>query len=388
MPAGPESGVPPATRGGPGREAGDPVARYLEDRTREGVWPGAVWIVEERGRVLSKGSVGLRARIPEPAPAAADTIYDLASLTKPLATAGLLALLEEDGTLDLEAPASELLPGLGCAQGGSPTLLDLALHRAGLPAWRPFYLFAKTADRVLNDVVHLPPEAPCGARVLYSDPSYILLGEALRRVTGASLDSLFTRRIASPAGSPSIVFGPLAGSKDGVAPTEQGNRFEREKAAAFVPAGTGPPDPARFRSELIHGEVHDGNAHALGGVAGHAGLFGDAAAVARLAREFAGAGCGVFGPRALARFRENATPGFEEGRTLGWKRAVRGAREAEGVLSPEAFGHTGFTGTSIWIEPGTARIHVLLTNRVHPEVRDIDMTAMRRGFHAVAKDLV
>src|SRR4029453_12452416 len=197
--------------------------------------------------------------------------------------------------------------------------------------------------------------------------------------------------------------------------------YEREKAAAFVPPGE-TLDPGRFRSALIHGEVHDGNAHALGGVAGHAGLFGDASSVARLARrrvggggggaagrlggvaagpplsgasspvarlarEFVGAGTGIFGARALARFRENLTPGLQEGRTVGWKRAVQGARGAEGVLSPRAFGHTGFTGTSLWIEPETARILVLLTNRVHPEVRPIDMNALRRGFHAAAKDL-
>ena len=188
------------------------------------------------------------------------------------------------------------------------------------------------------------------------------------------------------AGVPSIVFGPLRAPKERIAPTEEGNRFEREKAAAFVSPGE-TPDPARFRTSLIHGEVHDGNAHALSGVAGHAGLFGDAGAVARLAREFAGAGRGLFGERALARFRENLTPGLEEGRSLGWKLAVAGAREAEGVLSPDAFGHTGFTGTSVWIEPRTARVHVLLTNRVHPDVRPIDMTALRRGFHAAARDL-
>src|SRR5204863_2158421 len=131
-----------------------------------------------------------------------------------------------------------------------------------------------------------------GARVLYSDPGYMLLGEALRRVGGRGLDALFAERIAGPAGVGSIVFGPLAEPWERVAPTELGNRFEREKAAAFVPPGQ-TPDPARFRSALIHGEVHDGNAHALGGVSGHAGLFGAAGAVAALAREFAGAGRGV-----------------------------------------------------------------------------------------------
>lgn len=385
MPAAPEM---PAGHlpGEPSGDSRDPVARYLEERTRERAWPGAAWIVEEGGRTLSAGAVGSRAWLPAPAPAAFDTVYDLASLTKPLATAALLALFEEEGTVDPGAPASSFLPDLACDHGGAPTLLDLALHRAGLPAWRPFYIFAKTPEGVLNSVVQLSLEAPCGARVVYSDPSYILLGEALSRVSGRGLDALFAERIARPAGAASVGFGPVATPRDRVAPTENGNRYEREKAAAFVPPGE-TLDPGRFRSALIHGEVHDGNAHALGGVAGHAGLFGDASSVARLAREFVGAGTGIFGARALARFRENLTPGLQEGRTVGWKRAVQGAREAEGVLSPRAFGHTGFTGTSLWIEPETARILVLLTNRVHPEVRPIDMNALRRGFHAAAKDL-
>lgn len=372
-------------RAGEGRRP-DPVRAYLEERTREGVWPGAVWIVEEGGRTLSAGAVGWRALVPRRAPAAVETLYDLASLTKPLATAALLALLEQEGALDPSAPASDFLPDLACAREGAPTLLDLALHRAGLPAWRPFYLFAKTPEGVLNSVVQLSAEAPSGARVVYSDPGYILLGEVLRRFCGRGLDALFAERIARPAGVATIAFGPVAHPREEVAPTENGNRYERQKAAAFVPPGDA-LDESRFRSALIHGEVHDGNAHALGGVAGHAGLFGDAADVARLAREFVGAGSGLFGGGALARFRENRTPGLEEGRTLGWKLAVQGAREAEGVLPAEAFGHTGFTGTSLWLEPETARIHVLLTNRVHPDVRPIDMNGLRRGFHAAASEL-
>jgi CubicO group peptidase (beta-lactamase class C family) len=141
------------------------------------------------------------------------------------------------------------------------------------------------------------------------------------------------------------------------------------------------------RDYLIHGEVHDGNAWALGGVSGHAGLFAPAADVAALAREFLGSGSGLFGRRALDLFRENLTPGLEEGRTVGWRRATPGAREAEGVLPEGSFGHTGFTGTSLWLDPIAGRSYVLLTNRVHPEVKPIDMNLRRRRFHEIAKAL-
>ena len=195
----------------------DPVARFLEDTAAAGSWPGAAWVVEERGRALSGGAVGLRALVPQTHPALADTIYDLASLTKPLATAPLLALLEEEGRLSLDAPAASFLPGLACDRGGSPTLLDLALHRSGLPAWRPFYAFANTQEEILNAVMRLEPVAPCGAQVLYSDPGYILLGEILRRVSGRGIDVLFNERLAAPLGLDTLGFRPRASLKERIA---------------------------------------------------------------------------------------------------------------------------------------------------------------------------
>lgn len=361
----------------------DPVAIFLDEQSRAGTWPGASWVIAERGRVVSSGAVGLRAVVPEPLPARQDTVYDLASLTKPLVTAPLLAILAEEKALDLEAPASSLLPGLACDRAGRPTLMDLALHRAGLPAWRPFYRLAKTPDQVLNSIMNLEPEAPCGARVMYSDPGYILLGEALRRASGQALDALFRERIGSPLRLATMVFCPPTSWRDRIAPTERGNRYEGTLAESL-----GDPLPMEaLREGLIHGEVHDGNAFALGGVAGHAGLFGDAADVARLAGEFLGAGRGLFGARSIDLFRVNATPGLGQGRTLGWKRALPGAIEADGVLSPDSFGHNGFTGTSVWIDPRTERIYVLLTNRIHPEVRPLDMNARRRRFHEVAQSV-
>lgn len=401
----------------------DPVERFLEEQTLAGSWPGACWTVVERGRTVSSGAVGWRSLVPERCPSGADTIYDLASLTKPLVTASLLALLVQDGRLDLDAPAESLLPGLAFARQGRPTFMDLALHRAGLPAWRPFYLFAKTPDRVLNSVMRLEAEAPCGARVKYSDPDYILLGEAVRRAAGQPLDELFHERIAKPLGLSTLVFNPPAAWRGRIAPTEVGNRYEEilaeslgftdespeqtihESPAATLDrgekfdipnGGSGPSGSGRspdrrshprlaLRTTLIHGEVHDGNAHALGGVAGHAGLFGDVTDTAKLAKEFLGAGRGLFEERTLRLFRENRTPGLEQGRTVGWKRTIAGTVETDGVLSRESFGHNGFTGTSLWIDPVTERIHVLLTNRVHPDVRPLDMNALRRRFHEAAR---
>ena len=366
--------------------ATDPIAQFLEEQTRRGIWPGAVWLVEQGDRVVSSGAVGSRALVPVREPASADTIYDLASLTKPLATAALLAILDGEGALDLGVPASRFLPGLACAGGGRPTIFDLATHRSGLPGWRPLWSGARTPRDVVGAAMRLPAEYPCGGKVVYSDPGYILLGEVLRVVSGKTIGTLFEERIARPLGLGSTLFRPPAGLKPRIAPTERGNDHERRLAGNFIET----VDDASLRTDIIRGEVHDGNAMALGGEAGHSGLFGPAVEIARLAREFLGGGtgaAGLFGTRALALFRENATPGLEEGRTLGWKRAARGAREAEGVLADTAFGHAGFTGTSLWLDPEADRVYVLLTNRVHPEVKPTDMTAIRRRFHEIASVL-
>ena len=149
-----------------------------------------MWLVEERGRRLSGGAVGLRAVLPAPAPADDATIYDLASLTKPLATAALLALLAQERRVDIDTPAAEILGGLACANGRRPTLLDLATHRSGLPAWRPLWAEARGREDVLRAVIALPAEYPCGTKVVYSDMGYILLGEVLRRVSGRPIGEL------------------------------------------------------------------------------------------------------------------------------------------------------------------------------------------------------
>ncbi len=362
----------------------DAIGEFVEREARAGSWPGGAWVVEEGGRTLSAGAAGLRALEPGPLPAEPDTIYDLASLTKPLATAALAALLEQDGRLSLDAPVADLLPGLACARSGRPTVRDLALHRSGLPAWRPLYAVAGTPDAVLNTVVRLEPEYACGARVVYSDPGYILLGEIVRKAGGGGLAAQFRERIAAPLGLVSLGFNPASSLRARIAPTEKGNRYEersgrlaRGAPARLAPARLAHPRRGPRRQRVgarrgrgARGPVRDRRPRSRGSLASSS------------ARERVCSG------RARSQaFRENLTPGLEEARTFGWKRAVAGAREAEGVLPAEAFGHAGFTGTSVWLDPGAGRSYVLLTNRVHPEVKPTDMTGLRRRFHELARGL-
>lgn len=334
--------------------------------------PGAAWRIETvRGEVF-EGCAGDASRIPCREAAALDTVYDLASLTKPLATALLALLLAEDGALSAEADASDWLPELrGTAYEGA-SLADLASHRAGLPAWRPLYLRARTLDEYVRAIASEPPVGAPGA-TLYSDLGYILLGAVLERATGARLDALFDARIAGPLGRSDIGFAATGGRFPLAAPTEHGNAYEREMAGE---EGQG----FAWRTRMIRGEPHDANAHGVGGVGGHAGLFGTAAAVAAIALE-------MFRPRRLALGGRSLTmlldaPGGR-GRTFGLTPA-RESQAARGILADAAPGMVGFTGTSFWIDLDAGAVYVLLSNRVHPRVPPADFSPVRSGFHRAA----
>jgi CubicO group peptidase (beta-lactamase class C family) len=354
--------------------SGDGLSRFLAARVADGRTPGAAWWIDEPRRILSRGAVGHRVVEPLREPTSEDTPYDLASLTKPLVTAVLLVLFEQEGRLSLGMPASEFLPPLAGSWAGGATLLALATHSAGLPAWEPLYLGAATLDGYLERIAALGPAAEPGS-TLYSDLGYIVLGAVLERVAGRGLDVLLRERIAEPLGLRRCGFATGRAAFGDAAATERGNHYERELAR---PAGAS----YAWRSRLLRGEVHDANAHGLGGVAGHAGLFATAGEVAAIAREWLEPRSLELGPGARARLLQ---PQHGD-RTVGLV-CARGSSAARGVLPSEAPGHTGFTGTSLWLDPGRGRVSVLLANRVHPRVESRDFQLVRRGFHRLAAGL-
>ena len=353
--------------------AASQVADWLRTCVDAGRMPGAVWWIGGRGGATG-GVVGLSSVEPSAESASADTPYDLASLTKPLATALLAVLLEDEGVLRLDAPVHGLLPELAGTPAGERTLLDLGSHRAGLAAWRPLYLEAASREEYLTALAREDTSATGGE--LYSDLGYLLLGFAVERAGEAPLDALFRSRVASRLGRRIGVPGPEDRFRD-AAPTEGGNVWERGMAGK---AGEG----HRWRTAIPRGEVHDGNAHGLGGVAGHAGLFGTAEAVASLALELLAPERLPLSARARRRLLEPASPGVP--RTFGFVLAA-GSAAARGVLPGGSPGHTGFTGTSLWLLPDEGRALDLLTNRVHPVVDGADFQPVRAGFHARAREV-
>ncbi len=348
--------------------AGDPIAERLSFFVADGWMPGAVWWVEREGRCLSQGAVGRRSADEGAIPASAQTVYDLASLTKPLATALCAVLSAQDGEFDLDVPLTEWLPELAEGPHGSVTATDLAAHRGGLPAWAPLYAEGSSREDYLRSIARIPRVEP--GQTVYSDLGYLLLGFALERAAGHALDRLFSTRVAGPLGL-DLGFGPV--DADTAAPTEEGNRYEQGMARD---RGI----ELQVRTHRLQGEVHDGNAAGLGGVAGHAGLFGTADGVAAIARE-------ILAPQRLALSepsRERLLHMGANGRSFGFE-AASATRAARDLLPDESPGHTGFSGTSLWLVPESGVSLVLLSNRVHPRVQDRGFQAVRRAFHDEAR---
>ena len=358
------------------------IGDFLDRHIAAGDFPGAVFLIAEDDRIVAEGWRGFAVREPESIPMQRDTIFDLSSLTKPLATMVLTALLEQEGRIRLTDRVCDHLPGFTGEDRQGILLEDLLLHRAGLPAWVPLYVDGGGGEEAVRRLLRLPLSSPPGTRVEYCCPGFILLGEVVQRTTGRNLRDLFEQEVAAPLGLADTGFLPPATRRRRIAATETGNLWERKMAGG---AGAG---FSGWRQDLIWGEVHDGNAHALGGISGNAGLFSTAADIARLTREFLGIGTGLLSSEWRQRFSRNWTGGLGEDRSPGWQLASTPDCAAHGSLPGESFGHTGFTGVSLWVEPARNRQYLFLTNRVHPEVRPIAMNAIRREFHRLARKVL
>lgn len=345
---------------------------------------GAVALIARHGRIALYRATGWAVREPaeERAPMGEDTIFDLASLTKVVATTPSVLHLVVRGAFTLDTPARDLLP-IFAAQDVSAeiTVRRLLTHSAGFPAWLPVFMRERGRDAYLRAFAREPLAYAPGERVTYSDPSFITLGEIVREVSGCTVADYAREHVFAPLGMTDTLFMPTAARRLRVAATEVGNAFEAAKVDAPEPAD-GP-----WRSGLIRGEVHDGNAwYGFGGVAGHAGLFGTAIDLSRYARMWLGGGAvgdvRILPEELVAEATREQIAHEGERRGLGWRLApgdVAGEEDSALGVGPRGYGHTGFTGTSIWIDPDAGMVIVLLTNRVHPIVT-MDYMGTRARF--------
>ena len=357
------------------------INALLAAHIEEGDFPSAVYTVAQSGRVAFAGALGDAVREPARRAATLGTIYDLASLTKPLVTGMLCALMLERGRIRLDDAAALHLKEFDRADKRDITLRQLLTHTSGLPAWRPLYVLAEGREHALEVIASQPLEHEPGARVLYTDLGFITLGLLLCRLTNAELTDIARREIFEPLHLRRTFFNPERSLQIETAACElDGNAYEREMCRNDHGI-----ERAVGREELIWGEVHDGNAHFLGGAAGNAGLFSDARETLTLAEQFLPATTRLFKPPTCRLFRTNMTEGLNEARSLAWQLAATKDSTAGPLLSPESFGHLGFTGTSCWLDPAREAVFVLLTNRTHAHALPFaNLSGVRREFHTLA----
>lgn len=366
----------------------DPISEFLQQRIDAGDFPSAVYLVAEKGEVIFRDARGHAVAEPEKIEASVDTIYDLASLTKPLITGLLAAMLVDRGEIDLGAAVGNILPEFYVSSNAEITVDRLVLHTSGLPAWRPFYLLVETRDQVLDEIARtmLPENQD---PVTYSDLNFITLAGIVEQIAGTDLAQVAAAEIFEPLRLQKTVFNPLSKfERQLVAASEKGNRYESQTCVEMGYLEEG--QSSKFlRDHQIWGEVHDGNAWFMGGVAGHAGLFSTVEEVFQIAQQFLPGYTKLLTPETTELFRTNYTKSLNEHRSFAFQLASSEGSTAGTSMPSEAFGHNGFTGTSLWIDPVNERVFVLLTNRTHAHpLPFVNINSVRRRFHDLAIDLL
>jgi uncharacterized protein YbbC (DUF1343 family)/CubicO group peptidase (beta-lactamase class C family) len=352
---------PGLTVGVEAQAAFDAIEPLVRDAISDKKLPGAVVLVGQGERTLYQKAIGQRSISPSAEPMTLDTIFDLASLTKVVATTTSVMILVEEGKIALNDPVAAFIPGFQRYGKGNITIRHLLTHMSGL---RPDVDLADSwtgsGTAIALAVEEVPTSTP-GTRFVYSDINFFLLGDIVRRVSGVSIDRFSHDRIFGPLGMNDTAFTPPASWQRRIAPTD---------------------------TNLARGIVHDPTSRRMDGVAGHAGLFSTAADLATFCRMILGGGTyrgvRVLSPLTVTRMTSRATPAEERNvRGLGWDIDSSFSANRGELLPIGSFGHTGFTGTSLWLDTASGMFVVFLSNRVHPDGKG-DVTALRARVATIA----
>ena len=315
----------------------------------ERAFPGAALAVTHHGALVASRGFGRFTYDDDALEVRAETIFDVASVTKVVATTAVAMLLYERGTLSLDEPVAQTLPEFLSlapkhqrAWREAVTVRMLLAHSSGLPAYERLFEFATTRDDLVRAAMTTHLAAAPGERAVYSDVGFILLGELLARKAGLPVDVLARREVFIPLGMRQTWFNPPKDEMANIPPTE---------------------DDKRFRRRVVQGEVNDENAFVIGGVAGHAGVFASALDVARFAECMLHGGSPMFKSETVRMFTHREASPQGTTRALGWDTPSRPESSSGRLFSNASFGHLGFTGTSVWIDPGRKLSVTLLTNR-------------------------
>jgi len=326
---------------------------------RGGAAPGGTLAVGRFGPLVHIAGYGRLDTAIASAPVDSNTIYDMASLTKVIATTTAAMMLEEQGLLDLDRTVASYIPELNAPDKAAITMRMIVTHRGGFEAFAPLFRTFRGRDQYLQQINLRPLKSVPGTETVYSDWDMILTQLVIEKITGMPLDRFVHEKIFGPLGMKNTMYTPPADLRARIAPTEI--------------------DTAR--GGLVWGKVHDENADAMGGVAGHAGLFSSASDLAVFAQMLLNGGeyggVRIVHPETVARW--TARQGKGSSRALGWDTPSKGSSSGH-FFSPRSFGHTGFTGTSIWIDPERSLFVILLTNRVDPTRANTRHEPLRRAI--------
>lgn len=366
------------------------VAHELEQGVAQGAFPGAVVHVSRRGAPVYHAAFGHRSLEPERTPMHPGTAFDLSSLTKPLATATAFLLLVKERKVQIDDRVTRYFHNFGVYGKTHVSFRHLLAHCSGLPAWRPYFkeivrlekkdgrlnfVASRGAKEYVYEQIHRErPEYEVAARSLYSDLGFMLLGELIEMLTRMPLDRFCQERIFRPLGLRSTAFVDLSQL--------------RARRLAPIADVIAPTERCPWRRRVLCGEVHDDNAFAMGGVSGHAGLFGNATDVDRLAGRLLACwrGKDEFLPRELMHemwTRDRSVP--ESTWALGWDTPSSEGSSAGGRIGKQAVGHLGFTGTSLWIDLDAQAVVVMLTNRIHLVAKRSKFT-LRAEIHDLVRE--
>ncbi|TBL76009.1 serine hydrolase domain-containing protein [Paenibacillus thalictri] len=340
------------------------LTRFLEDWRDRGVFSGAAFAVGTSHGVLEQGTVGTLAWDGEPV--TPDALWDLASVTKPIAVLPLIFMLEQ-GELCLDDTIAHFLTDYKGTDKADITLFQLLTHTGGIPGQQPLYQSCGTREQLMTAVRNLPLRHKPGTYVEYTSQGFMILGDIVEKVAGQSLEAVLQGTLFEPLGMSDTLFNP------------------RLQAKTYPIAAT---EYCAWRKETVCGEVHDENAVVLGGVAGHAGLFstiGDMSLLCQAMLRHHGAVQGPLMQGSTAKLMTgHHTAGLNLARALGWQAKDRNDSPAGDLFSPSSYGHTGFTGTSVWMDPEADLFVALLTNRVHPTRANPAIKRVRAMFHNLA----
>jgi serine-type D-Ala-D-Ala carboxypeptidase len=368
------------------------VEQAFADAVERGVIPGATVVVRSGRERIFEGAFGNRALVPARSPMRLDTVFDLSSLTKALATTAAVMLLTSEGKLRLGDRVTRFFPNFGVHGKSAVTFRHLLAHCSGLAAWRPYYQRVAEIEKsgkvnfmashgakefVYEEIHREKPEAPPGTRTIYSDLNFIVLGEAVEKLSATALNRFCRDKIFRPLGLRATDFIDIS--------------LVRSRRLEPVPDMFAPTEVCPSRKRLLVGEVDDENAFAMGGVAGHAGLFAPVREVDTLAAAlldcYAGRD-GLVPQKVIQEFwsRDSAVPGSTW--ALGWDTPSPEGSSSGHAFSPRAVGHLGFTGTSIWIEPEREIAISILTNRVHPRRDNQAIREFRPKIHDLIMEAI